>query len=162
MYTFNSQSLWWPFAISHLSSKSVNLMNLRSNWPLFIFLMLEFSIAWLLIWDDFDSVMSHFPLTGTVLSASILVGFTTALILFCSHFHQVLPFLNNWCWFCICKLVTLLINDISGGRRLGSWENVTFGKHTELGQAFSDLLMLRMWRCKSMNDASFSLISHSG
>ncbi|KAF7803752.1 2-carboxy-1,4-naphthoquinone phytyltransferase, chloroplastic [Senna tora] len=35
------------------------------------------------------SVMNHFPLTGTVLSASILVGFTTALILFCSHFHQV-------------------------------------------------------------------------
>ncbi|OIW10444.1 hypothetical protein TanjilG_00382 [Lupinus angustifolius] len=35
------------------------------------------------------SVMNHFPLTGTVLSASILVGFTTSLILFCSHFHQV-------------------------------------------------------------------------
>lgn len=29
------------------------------------------------------------PLTGTILSASILVGFTTTLILFCSHFHQV-------------------------------------------------------------------------
>ncbi|CAL0311963.1 unnamed protein product [Lupinus luteus] len=35
------------------------------------------------------SVMNHFPLTGTVLSSSILVGFTTSLILFCSHFHQV-------------------------------------------------------------------------
>ncbi|KAG5151044.1 hypothetical protein JHK84_027516 [Glycine max] len=35
------------------------------------------------------SVMNHFPLSGTVLSASILVGFTTSLILFCSHFHQV-------------------------------------------------------------------------
>lgn len=27
--------------------------------------------------------------TATVLSASLLVGFTTTLILFCSHFHQV-------------------------------------------------------------------------
>ncbi|KAK7363110.1 hypothetical protein VNO77_05240 [Canavalia gladiata] len=35
------------------------------------------------------SVMDHFPLSGTVLSASILVGFSTSLILFCSHFHQV-------------------------------------------------------------------------
>uniref|UniRef100_I1LX60 Uncharacterized protein n=1 Tax=Glycine max TaxID=3847 RepID=I1LX60_SOYBN len=34
-------------------------------------------------------VKNHFPLSGTVLSASILVGFTTSLILFCSHFHQV-------------------------------------------------------------------------
>lgn len=29
------------------------------------------------------------PLTHTVLSASVLVGLTTTLILFCSHFHQV-------------------------------------------------------------------------
>uniref|UniRef100_A0A6V7QWD4 2-carboxy-1,4-naphthoquinone phytyltransferase, chloroplastic n=1 Tax=Ananas comosus var. bracteatus TaxID=296719 RepID=A0A6V7QWD4_ANACO len=29
------------------------------------------------------------PLTRTVLSASVLVGLTTTLILFCSHFHQV-------------------------------------------------------------------------
>ncbi|XP_028194128.1 2-carboxy-1,4-naphthoquinone phytyltransferase, chloroplastic-like [Glycine soja] len=36
-----------------------------------------------------SSVMNHFPLSGTILSASILVGFTTSLILFCSHFHQV-------------------------------------------------------------------------
>ncbi|XP_061355521.1 2-carboxy-1,4-naphthoquinone phytyltransferase, chloroplastic isoform X2 [Gastrolobium bilobum] len=35
------------------------------------------------------SVMNNLPLGGTVLSASILVGFTTSLILFCSHFHQV-------------------------------------------------------------------------
>ncbi|XP_024021711.1 2-carboxy-1,4-naphthoquinone phytyltransferase, chloroplastic isoform X2 [Morus notabilis] len=28
------------------------------------------------------------PLTGSILSASLLVGFTTTLILFCSHFHQ--------------------------------------------------------------------------
>ncbi|KAK7319450.1 hypothetical protein RJT34_04171 [Clitoria ternatea] len=35
------------------------------------------------------SVMGHSPLSGTVLSASVLVGFTTSLILFCSHFHQV-------------------------------------------------------------------------
>ncbi|XP_024637183.1 2-carboxy-1,4-naphthoquinone phytyltransferase, chloroplastic isoform X2 [Medicago truncatula] len=35
------------------------------------------------------SVTNHFPLSGTVLSASVLVGFTTSLILFCSHFHQV-------------------------------------------------------------------------
>ncbi|XP_042478418.1 2-carboxy-1,4-naphthoquinone phytyltransferase, chloroplastic [Macadamia integrifolia] len=35
------------------------------------------------------SEMHHLPLTGTVLSASLLVGFTTSMILFCSHFHQV-------------------------------------------------------------------------
>ncbi|KAJ4981893.1 hypothetical protein NE237_032730 [Protea cynaroides] len=35
------------------------------------------------------SEIHHLPLTGTVLSASLLVGFTTSLILFCSHFHQV-------------------------------------------------------------------------
>ncbi|KAL2343818.1 hypothetical protein Fmac_005103 [Flemingia macrophylla] len=35
------------------------------------------------------SAINHFALSGTVLSASILVGFTTSLILFCSHFHQV-------------------------------------------------------------------------
>ncbi|XP_072986264.1 2-carboxy-1,4-naphthoquinone phytyltransferase, chloroplastic isoform X3 [Typha latifolia] len=29
------------------------------------------------------------PLTGTVLTASFLVGLTTTLILFCSHFHQI-------------------------------------------------------------------------
>ncbi|XP_010917310.1 2-carboxy-1,4-naphthoquinone phytyltransferase, chloroplastic isoform X2 [Elaeis guineensis] len=35
------------------------------------------------------SGISHLPLTGTVLSASVLVGLTTTLILFCSHFHQI-------------------------------------------------------------------------
>ncbi|KAF9663407.1 hypothetical protein SADUNF_Sadunf17G0046600 [Salix dunnii] len=35
------------------------------------------------------SETSILPLTGTILSASLLVGFTTTLILFCSHFHQV-------------------------------------------------------------------------
>ncbi|KAF5204359.1 2-carboxy-1,4-naphthoquinone phytyltransferase protein [Thalictrum thalictroides] len=35
------------------------------------------------------SKLFHLPLTGTVISASLLVGFTTSLILFCSHFHQV-------------------------------------------------------------------------
>ncbi|XP_050262223.1 2-carboxy-1,4-naphthoquinone phytyltransferase, chloroplastic-like [Quercus robur] len=35
------------------------------------------------------SQMNYLPLSGTILSASILVGFTTSLILFCSHFHQV-------------------------------------------------------------------------
>ncbi|KAL4588545.1 hypothetical protein LXL04_001436 [Taraxacum kok-saghyz] len=29
------------------------------------------------------------PITNTILSASILVGITTSLILFCSHFHQI-------------------------------------------------------------------------
>ncbi|KAI3774589.1 hypothetical protein L1987_49148 [Smallanthus sonchifolius] len=29
------------------------------------------------------------PITGTILSASVLVGITTSLILFCSHFHQI-------------------------------------------------------------------------
>ncbi|KAK9286140.1 hypothetical protein L1049_014522 [Liquidambar formosana] len=35
------------------------------------------------------SDMNYLPLTGTILSASLLVGLTTSLILFCSHFHQV-------------------------------------------------------------------------
>ncbi|XP_030942662.1 2-carboxy-1,4-naphthoquinone phytyltransferase, chloroplastic isoform X2 [Quercus lobata] len=35
------------------------------------------------------SQMNYLPLSGTIISASILVGFTTSLILFCSHFHQV-------------------------------------------------------------------------
>ncbi|KAE8672779.1 1,4-dihydroxy-2-naphthoate polyprenyltransferase [Hibiscus syriacus] len=35
------------------------------------------------------SGMIILPLTRTVLSASLLVGLTTSLILFCSHFHQV-------------------------------------------------------------------------
>eukprot|EP00268_Persea_americana_P052037 TRINITY_DN5804_c0_g1_i5.p1 TRINITY_DN5804_c0_g1~~TRINITY_DN5804_c0_g1_i5.p1 ORF type:complete len:123 (-),score=21.39 TRINITY_DN5804_c0_g1_i5:545-913(-) len=33
--------------------------------------------------------MCSLPLTSTILSASLLVGMTTSLILFCSHFHQV-------------------------------------------------------------------------
>ncbi|XP_044490492.1 2-carboxy-1,4-naphthoquinone phytyltransferase, chloroplastic isoform X2 [Mangifera indica] len=35
------------------------------------------------------SEIHSIPLTGTILSASILVGLTTTLILFCSHFHQI-------------------------------------------------------------------------
>ncbi|KAL5790060.1 hypothetical protein ACOSQ2_004948 [Xanthoceras sorbifolium] len=35
------------------------------------------------------SKIHYIPLTGTILSASLLVGLTTTLILFCSHFHQV-------------------------------------------------------------------------
>ncbi|KAK3170510.1 hypothetical protein Dsin_032757 [Dipteronia sinensis] len=37
----------------------------------------------------FDSEIHYIPLTGTILSVSLLVGLTTTLILFCSHFHQV-------------------------------------------------------------------------
>ncbi|KAG9451474.1 hypothetical protein H6P81_011439 [Aristolochia fimbriata] len=35
------------------------------------------------------SKLIHLPQDATVLSASLLVGLTTSLILFCSHFHQV-------------------------------------------------------------------------
>ncbi|XP_062008668.1 2-carboxy-1,4-naphthoquinone phytyltransferase, chloroplastic [Rosa rugosa] len=35
------------------------------------------------------SKMMHLPFTGPILSASLLVGITTTLILFCSHFHQI-------------------------------------------------------------------------
>ncbi|KAK1566871.1 hypothetical protein Q3G72_011351 [Acer saccharum] len=35
------------------------------------------------------SEIHYIPLTGTILSVSLLVGLTTTLILFCSHFHQV-------------------------------------------------------------------------
>ncbi|XP_045819256.1 2-carboxy-1,4-naphthoquinone phytyltransferase, chloroplastic isoform X3 [Trifolium pratense] len=45
--------------------------------------------AFYLVHGSASGVTNHFPLSGTVLSASILVGFTTSLILFCSHFHQV-------------------------------------------------------------------------
>ncbi|KAL1209100.1 2-carboxy-1,4-naphthoquinone phytyltransferase [Cardamine amara subsp. amara] len=36
-----------------------------------------------------SSEMRHLPLSSRVFSSSLLVGFTTSLILFCSHFHQV-------------------------------------------------------------------------
>lgn len=36
-----------------------------------------------------SSQTSHLTLTGRILSVSLLVGFTTSLILFCSHFHQI-------------------------------------------------------------------------
>lgn len=36
-----------------------------------------------------SSGIGHLPLSGTVLSASVLVGLTTTFILFCSHFHQI-------------------------------------------------------------------------
>ncbi|CAH2047697.1 unnamed protein product [Thlaspi arvense] len=36
-----------------------------------------------------SSEMSRVPLSSRVFSSSLLVGFTTSLILFCSHFHQV-------------------------------------------------------------------------
>ncbi|KAL3617287.1 glutathione S-conjugate-exporting ATPase Abc4 [Castilleja foliolosa] len=36
-----------------------------------------------------QSSSSELPISGTIVSASILVGFTSALILFCSHFHQI-------------------------------------------------------------------------
>ncbi|XP_026446749.1 2-carboxy-1,4-naphthoquinone phytyltransferase, chloroplastic-like isoform X4 [Papaver somniferum] len=36
-----------------------------------------------------QSVIQRLPINGTILSASLLVGLTTTLILFCSHFHQV-------------------------------------------------------------------------
>lgn len=42
----------------------------------------KFDVGW------FYSIYS-LPLNGMILSASLLVGFTTTLILFCSHFHQV-------------------------------------------------------------------------
>ncbi|OAY45139.1 2-carboxy-1,4-naphthoquinone phytyltransferase, chloroplastic isoform X2 [Manihot esculenta] len=36
-----------------------------------------------------SSEVTSLPLTSTILSVSLLVGFTTSLILFCSHFHQI-------------------------------------------------------------------------
>lgn len=43
--------------------------------------------------DGFDRENLCPSITATVLSASLLVGLTTSLILFCSHFHQVVLFL---------------------------------------------------------------------
>ncbi|KAG8368642.1 hypothetical protein BUALT_Bualt15G0066800 [Buddleja alternifolia] len=37
-----------------------------------------------------QSSTSELPISSTVVSVSILVGFTSSLILFCSHFHQVI------------------------------------------------------------------------
>ncbi|XP_073122905.1 2-carboxy-1,4-naphthoquinone phytyltransferase, chloroplastic-like [Henckelia pumila] len=36
-----------------------------------------------------QSRTSELPISGTVVWSSLLIGFTTALILFCSHFHQI-------------------------------------------------------------------------
>ncbi|GFP86773.1 1 4-dihydroxy-2-naphthoate polyprenyltransferase chloroplastic [Phtheirospermum japonicum] len=36
-----------------------------------------------------QSTSSELPISSTIVSAAILVGFTSALILFCSHFHQI-------------------------------------------------------------------------
>lgn len=36
-----------------------------------------------------QSSTRELPINGTILCASLLVGFTTTLILFCSHFHQI-------------------------------------------------------------------------
>ncbi|PWA90110.1 ubiA prenyltransferase family [Artemisia annua] len=36
-----------------------------------------------------STMVERLPITGTILSASVLVGITTSLILFCSHFHQI-------------------------------------------------------------------------
>ncbi|KAL3617288.1 glutathione S-conjugate-exporting ATPase Abc4 [Castilleja foliolosa] len=36
-----------------------------------------------------QNTSSELPISGTIVSSSILVGFTSALILFCSHFHQI-------------------------------------------------------------------------
>ncbi|KAK4476911.1 hypothetical protein RD792_016077 [Penstemon davidsonii] len=35
------------------------------------------------------SIKSELPISGTIVWSSILVGLTTSLILFCSHFHQI-------------------------------------------------------------------------
>lgn len=36
-----------------------------------------------------NGVKSELPITGTAVWSSVLIGLTTALILFCSHFHQI-------------------------------------------------------------------------
>uniref|UniRef100_A0A6N2LTK5 Uncharacterized protein n=1 Tax=Salix viminalis TaxID=40686 RepID=A0A6N2LTK5_SALVM len=70
--------------------------------------------AFYLLLGSSTSEMSILPLTGTILSASLLVGFTTTLILFCSHFHQKTRLLGSFpLWFVvdpssfICLLVFL-------------------------------------------------------
>ncbi|KAK9666917.1 hypothetical protein RND81_14G220600 [Saponaria officinalis] len=47
------------------------------------------TLAFYLMQTTSREIYYHLPITRTVLSASILVGCTTTLILFCSHFHQV-------------------------------------------------------------------------
>ncbi|KAK4401860.1 2-carboxy-1,4-naphthoquinone phytyltransferase, chloroplastic [Sesamum angolense] len=49
------------------------------------YLMLVVSSVFIIAWLN----LRELSLSSTILSSSILVGFTTSLILFCSHFHQV-------------------------------------------------------------------------
>ena len=55
----------------------------------YIYLTILDLVRIVLIIDFLGDYCSELPITGTILSASLLVGFTTTLILFCSHFHQV-------------------------------------------------------------------------
>ncbi|GJT11990.1 hypothetical protein Tco_0859032, partial [Tanacetum coccineum] len=41
------------------------------------------------IYQGSSTMVERLPITLTILSASVLVGITTSLILFCSHFHQI-------------------------------------------------------------------------
>nr|XP_043626514.1 2-carboxy-1,4-naphthoquinone phytyltransferase, chloroplastic isoform X3 [Erigeron canadensis] len=45
--------------------------------------------AFYLLQGSSSTMVKSLPITGTILSASVLVGITTSLILFCSHFHQI-------------------------------------------------------------------------
>jgi len=98
-----------------------------------------------LILNVLDSVMNRVPLSGTVLSASILVGLTTSLILFCSHFHQVLSFLwLNSLWFWVTLIRWHVFMHSTGGRRQRGWENVTIGTCTLSNLTFFFLFKLTM------------------
>ncbi|XP_024980047.1 2-carboxy-1,4-naphthoquinone phytyltransferase, chloroplastic isoform X2 [Cynara cardunculus var. scolymus] len=62
---------------------SVEAGNIRS------ILLLVSAVTCGYIYQGGSTTVERLPITATILSASLLVGITTTLILFCSHFHQI-------------------------------------------------------------------------
>lgn len=74
------------FYLLHSITRLIVLSFFRLLSPLFSVSFLYYTDLW---YND-----SELPISSTVIWASILVGLTTSLILFCSHFHQVLNSLS--------------------------------------------------------------------
>lgn len=83
--------------------------------------------------------MIHLTFTGSILSASVLIGFTTALILFCSHFHQVVfifylqKFLSS-CGSIVCQSVSWQCHatQIEGDRTVGKMSPLVYALNRPL------------------------------
>lgn len=122
-----------PFATSafYLSQGSKRLSGCLSKLHVFYVLIGMSTSLSENLW--FTSDMCTLPVTSTILSASLLVGMTTSLILFCSHFHQVCSFFLlrpfiMWL-FSMFKLVsTNKIENSSGWWRPSCRKDVPSGK----------------------------------